>query len=1151
MHSEYISTPPRYNSLADSGLWRRLEQFPDPEVKDLAVKVDKVARASATLLNQVARYMPFYTLHDERHVLNVLGWMERLLGVEGIPVLSPLECALAILSAYLHDVGMTLSADEHRNIVDEESVSQDRQDFASFSDRYVEERHLIDQLRRRGQNYRGNLIQDHILTDFLRTTHADERSERIKHRLTEIERNSGDTKLFEFRRLSFREALGFIATSHNQPVTWLREKTEKELGGFSTTIGTGEPVNFGFIGLLLRLADIMDFDPSRTPTILFHHIGLDQELASQFEEISRQEWMKHLSISGVDWPEGGSLTYRSQQCPHPAIEKSIRQFVGWIKEEVSGARPELGRLQTGIASDRRLRMNLPEDVAVSVWPERRNGQPVYEYHDWRFELDQQEVLRLLMGEALYGNPNLCIRELLQNALDAVELRDLRLQLIERGGQPCEPVDGVFLRPGWFKFAARDEELEVRLTWGEHEGNQFIRVEDNGVGMTRETIQRYFTRIGKSYYQSPESRRERSEMHAKGLLLTPISEFGIGVLSCFMIADRVTVRTHPGRRENQSPIDLEISGPSSLFWIKPGTRDRQGTEVTLWLRKSNLGGPVKLVDDWEVCRRELRRLFRYEAGGEEIEGLAPGVVAARYVVWPKYPVCIQNWKCRIDDRFHLDHLCPLSTDQLTAHAKHQGISRDYLGRVKWAAYDWIDNDGREATGTRIRLWFPQWILPTSAYNLPGDPPAGSLLMPFWMLASLVEGCLDDAADARTLTLVQGMLINNTGELLSVLPLCHGIGSRMWADFRGKVKPQLTVNRFEALSSPDWTDQAKRVLDRCIADIVGSLPSEHSFRRNMLLFSWQNRTTISRTTFDVPMSATLVPNTSGRGKDDLVFLLRGFLQAVTVDKTLGPNPSYCTAQLARDRSLAAGLPANLSLPSLLNAAEYRKLAIILARAAGGELPEFPETAPNADTHLRMQVLGALLQHSFFPDLGRSWSVLDLFELEGHIGNARLTAPGSFRFELSGRCVEFQDTLGKEPYSLTRFGYDLCFPMSSIPLGRLREKFPMWREDRRWGAVGVLPFLFPESVEEWGTFASQSLKVLSALEYLFAFSPTIDLWFKPFSEWTDTDWLNDDNRSYLWAAASNEVLVAQGAVSVDQMRRKGQRYSLYRASSGTAKS
>ena len=37
-------------------------------------------------------------------------------------------------------------------------------------------------------------------------------------------------------------------------------------------------------------------------------------------------------------------------------------------------------------------------------------------------------MNLLMGEALYGDPELCIRELLQNALDAVELRDLRLQL---------------------------------------------------------------------------------------------------------------------------------------------------------------------------------------------------------------------------------------------------------------------------------------------------------------------------------------------------------------------------------------------------------------------------------------------------------------------------------------------------------------------------------------------------------------------------------------------------------------------------------------------------------------------------------------------------------------------------------------------------
>jgi len=1144
MNTGYLPTPPRYDKLKETHLWQRLDQSTDSEVKELAVKVDKAARAIVPLSNDVIRYMPLYTLHNERHILNVIGWMERLLGADGLAALSPLESALAILSAYVHDLGMTLSAEEHREISDEGSASKARQDYVRFSDRFLDERYLIERLRQQGQKYRADLIEGHLLAEFLRTTHADDRSERIRRRLDEVKRDVGDSKLFEYRRLSFRDALGFIATSHNQSVTWLREQTARELGGFWTTVGNSEPVNYGFIGLLLRLGDIMDFDASRTPTILFHHIGLDLDLATRFEEISRKEWQKHLSITGVDWPEDGRLTYRSHQCPHPAVEKSIRHFVGWIREEISGARAELSRLQREMASESRCRLLLPEDVAVDIWPERRNGQPVYEYHDWRFELDQEEILRLLMGESLYGDPNVCIRELLQNALDAVELRDLRLQLMDRGGQPCQPPDGVSLRPGWFKFSRDQEEFEVRLTWGEEDGHQFVRVEDNGVGMSADIVQRHFTQIGKSYYRSPEFRREQSEMRAKGLLLSPVSEFGIGVLSCFMIAERVSVRTHPGTGQDRRPIDLEISGPGSLFWTKPGTRQRQGTEVTLWLRKSNKGEPIVFEEDWEVCQRELRREFRYEQSNDELKGLAVGVIAAAHVVWPKYPISIQNWKHRIDDRFHLDYLSPLSTHQLIPHAKDEGISEDRLGQVTWAAYEWVDNEGSEATESRVRLWFPQHIAPTSVNDLPVDPPAGSAAIPFWELAFLVEKSLGRFADLRTLTLVGGIRVVNNVVLVPELPLCHGVGTRVWVDFRGNAKPRLSVNRLQALPSPDWRDVAGGVLDRWVAALLKSVPDRLGSRRNLLLFSWQNRETISRIESELPGSAKLIPATSGRRMEDVAILSRSFLQAIALDETLAPNLSYCTRLLARDGELAANIrPSLRGLPVSANG-EYRTLVLSVARALGVDLRRFPEGAPVADPHLRLQSQAEILQHAYFPDLARSWPVLDLFPLEGRIGDTVLTAPGSFNFELHGRRVEFADPTGKQPELLVRLGYDLCFPMSSIPLGRLRKGFPIWREDRRCRTVGVLPFLFPDSVEDWAKNASGILNLLPGMEYLYAFSPTFDLWFKDFTEWTHADWQHSDNRSYLWTIGSGEVLVAQGAISHEEMRERGSPYTSFLA-------
>ena len=71
----------------------------------------------------------------------------------------------------------------------------------------------------------------------------------------------------------------------------------------------------------------------------------------------------------------------------------------------------------------------------------------------------------------------------------------------------EPVDGELIRPGWVRESdGREEELRVTLDWGtdEETGQQWLRVTNNGVGMTDEVIKTYFTQIG-----SPEFNPERA------------------------------------------------------------------------------------------------------------------------------------------------------------------------------------------------------------------------------------------------------------------------------------------------------------------------------------------------------------------------------------------------------------------------------------------------------------------------------------------------------------------------------------------------------------------------------------------------------------------------------------------------------------------
>ena len=51
-----------------------------------------------------------------------------------------------------------------------------------------------------------------------------------------------------------------------------------------------------------------------------------------------------------------------------------------------------------------------------------SGKPIYRYHDTKFSLSKKQIIDLLMGTKLYGKPEVALRELLQNSIDACLLR---------------------------------------------------------------------------------------------------------------------------------------------------------------------------------------------------------------------------------------------------------------------------------------------------------------------------------------------------------------------------------------------------------------------------------------------------------------------------------------------------------------------------------------------------------------------------------------------------------------------------------------------------------------------------------------------------------------------------------------------------------
>ena len=157
----------------------------------------------------------------------------------------------------------------------------------------------------------------------------------------------------------------------------------------------------------------------------------------------------------------------------------------------------------------------------------------------------------IIKKFLYSEHDIFLRELVSNAVDAIS----KLQTIAR----TQPED-ILLK-----------DLAVKVSIDEK--SKTLSVEDNGVGMTAEEIDRYINQIAFSgaedflkKYDSPESQI--------------IGHFGLGFYSAFIVADKVEIDSLSYKKDSK-PVHWTCNG-SPEFELSTGSRTERGTTITLYL-----------------------------------------------------------------------------------------------------------------------------------------------------------------------------------------------------------------------------------------------------------------------------------------------------------------------------------------------------------------------------------------------------------------------------------------------------------------------------------------------------------------------------------------------------------------------------------------
>ena len=512
---------------------------------------------------RVSGFFYEYTLHDIRHVDAMLSQLDWLIPDETKSVMTAADWLLIVLSAYFHDLGMLITKDEY----------QDRErsaGYLSFREATLNSPDASGQdFAARIKTLESSELERFLYQEYVRQTHASRIRAWIEGR-EDQEFGSMGPAASEVRRILsplepvFKQDLAIVCESHHLDDL---DDVSKYIVDRPYGSSDQEAANVQYSAVLLRTIDLLHITRDRTPSVAFR-------LINPQDPVSQREWAKQSAVrrirSKVAENSEGDL---DASLPRDTIEVhamydnaddyfGITSYLEYAEEQLR------------LCYDWTVQSNKHLDTKY-LFPWRRIDTSRIEAvgflnRPFEFTLDKERILELLTGHTLYNDSRVVLRELVQNALDAVRLAH----------GPDIGKNG-----------------EIHIRWDSK--RRVLEISDNGIGMTQDVIERNFLRVGASYYQEPRFQKEHPDF-------SPISRFGIGVLSTFMVADQVEVFTCHEEEEKARRLQLRTVHGKYLISLLEKTDPNvenllpSGTLVRLTFRPTaKISNIVDLAKQWIV------------------------------------------------------------------------------------------------------------------------------------------------------------------------------------------------------------------------------------------------------------------------------------------------------------------------------------------------------------------------------------------------------------------------------------------------------------------------------------------------------------------------------------------------------------------------
>lgn len=611
-------------------------QYENP-IRSLADNVEKIVISNRTY------FFPDYTDHGVDHIIKVLEdevelipsnvKSKSLLKDYSKRLLNDIDAILIIGGTLLHDIAMHIYPEGFLELVSNNSRFKPLPWFNENQDEYnadlpwhdLWEEYMLE-VRRMNESDLINIIgskktgkwifhdipaspnmwdENHkrIIGEFIRRHHA-----RIAHEIAiygfpGLPVGSGNDEFPEMGRDNshqlhdLADLIGLTARSH-----WLSLRTcQKYLDSQTLYSGMSKPMNSAVLYpmALLRIADYLQIDKKRAPSVLL-------KLRNPQSPVSLNEWEKHKSVINI----GRSVSANTLNIKiSPKIDHSIflqlSELIDNLQTEIDLTSAILleiyGRLRDEGLNELELDI---KRIESNIMTEPFRNSLIYVPEKTGYSADPN-ILSLLI-QPLYGNrPDMAIRELMQNAIDAMhelkawcEIRKTKMEL----------------------FGVSNNKPDIKIIFKKEKKGWRCTVRDKGIGMKSKTIQNYYLRAGSSFRQSSEWINEYVDRNNKPIL-TRSGRFGIGVFSVFLLGNKFIVKTRHIEEDNTEGYEFEAGWDCSSIVINKNNQLSTGTTIEIDLNDEAVEY-LGLNDQ----KRFEKRLFDWYCFD-----------------WPKIAICIDDGK----------------------------------------------------------------------------------------------------------------------------------------------------------------------------------------------------------------------------------------------------------------------------------------------------------------------------------------------------------------------------------------------------------------------------------------------------------------------------------------------------------------------------